>query len=102
MSKQLTGQVTPEQIQSWKNEHGKIYTYTVEGKICYLRTISRDLYSLAASKVASSPAKFNEVIINGIWLGGDETIRKEDQYYFGLSDYVEDLMNKKKGELGEC
>ncbi|MFB6454441.1 hypothetical protein CLV59_109146 [Chitinophaga dinghuensis] len=102
MSKQLIGQATAEQIEAWKNEHGKVYSYKVEGKVCYMRTVTRDIYSLAATKVSSSPAKFNETIINGIWLGGDESIRKEDRYYFGLSDFVEELMNKKKGELGEC
>lgn len=102
MSKQLIGQATQEQIDAWKKEHGKVYSYKIEGKVCYLRTVSRDVYSLAATKVTTSPAKFNETIINGIWLGGDEAIRKEDRYYYGLSDFVEELMNKKKGELGEC
>ncbi|WP_212006498.1 hypothetical protein [Chitinophaga sp. HK235] len=101
MSKQLIGQVSQEQIDAWKKEHGKVFAYKIEGRIGYLRTVSRDVYSLAATKVSSSPAKFNETVINGIWLGGDEAIRKEDRYYFGLSDFVEELMNKKKGELGE-
>lgn len=96
------GQATPEQIAAWKKEHGKVFCYDVEDKVCYLRAVDRTTYSLALSKVSTSPAKFNETIVEKIWLGGDEEIRKNDQFYFGLIDFVEELMNKKKGSLGEC
>ena len=97
----LSGQVADEQIQKWKDQHGKIFKYEVDGKVCYLRTVDRNTYSAAASKVATSPAKFNEIVIENIWLGGDEDLRKKDCYYFGLIDFVEELMVKKKGSLGE-
>lgn len=102
MSIVLIGQATPEQIAEWKKKHGKVFTYVVDDKIAYLRSVDRNLYSLAASKISTSPAKFNEVVIDGIWLGGCEDIKKLDTYYFGLVDFVEELMGKKKGELGEC
>ena len=103
MNKTLTGQATAEQIEAWKKEHGKVFTYEVDGKICYMRSVDRNLYALAASKIAQAgPAKFNETVINGIWLGGCDDIRKEDCYFFGLVELVEDLMGKKKGSLGEC
>lgn len=94
--------VSPEQIEEWKKQHGKVYKYDVDGKVCYLRSVDRNTYALAASKVTTSPAKFNEIVIENIWLGGDEDIKKQDSYYYGLIDYVEELMNKKKGTLGEC
>lgn len=93
---------TAEQIAKWKEQYGKVYKYEVEDKVCFLRPVDRTTYSLAAAKVSTSPAKFNEVIIERIWLAGDEEIRKNDEYYFGLVDFVEELMNKKKGSLGEC
>ena len=95
------GQATPDQIAKWKEEHGKVFAYEVDDKICYLRPVDRTTYSLALSKVHTSPAKFNEIVIEKIWLAGDEDIRKDDQYYFGLIDFVEELMAKKKGSLGE-
>lgn len=105
MSK-LKGQVTPEQIQNWikevKEKYGataKVHSYEVDGRIGYLRSVDRDTYSLAVSKVSSNPAKFNEVVIESIWLGGDDEIKKDDQLYFGLIDFVEDFMGKKKGIL---
>ena len=67
----LTGEAKPEQIAEWKEKFGKVFKYEVDGKICYLRTVDRNTYSLAASKVSTSPAKFNEIVIENIWLGGD-------------------------------
>lgn len=98
----LIGEATPEQIAEWKQKYGKIFKYEVDGKVCYLRTVDRNTYGLAASKVSTSPAKFNEVVIENIWLGGCEELRKNDSYYYGLIDFVEELMAKKKGSLGEC
>lgn len=98
----LKGKVTAEQIAEWKKAHGQVFKYEVDGKVCYLRSVDRNLYSQAAAKVSTSPAKFNEIVINGIWLGGDEAIKSEDQYYFGLIDFVEELMAKKKGTLESC
>lgn len=99
----LSGQVTQDVIDAWKKKHSisKIFTYVIDGKICYLRPVDRDVYSMATKKMESSPAKFNETVINGIWLGGDEELKKNDRYYFGLIDFVEELMAKKKGILSE-
>lgn len=103
MNNELTGVVTAEQIAEWKKKHGKVFTYTVDGKICYFRSVDRNTYSAAASKITSAgPAKFNEVVIENIWLAGDEAIRKEDKYFFGLIEHIETMMDKQKGELGEA
>ncbi len=98
----LQGEATPEQIAEWKEKHGKVFKYEVDGKIAYLRSVDRNTYSLGASKVSTSPAKFNEIVIQNIWLGGCEELKNNDSYYFGLIDFVEELMAKKKGSLGEC
>lgn len=104
----LTGEVSQEQIDQWKvetkkkyGENAKVHQYTVDDRVAYLRSVDRDTYSAAASKVSTSPAKFNDVVLQNIWLGGDETIKTDDRYYFGLIDFVEELMAKKKGNLKE-
>ena len=101
MDKKLIGEETATQIAKWKDEFGKVFNYKVDGRIAYFKPVHRTLYAAAATKVSTSPAKFTETIIEGIWLGGDDSIKLQDQYYFGLIDFVEELMNKKKGELGE-
>ena len=96
---QLSGQATAEQIAEWKKKFKVVFKYEVDGKVCYLRCVDRSSYGAAAAKVSTSPAKFNEIIIDNIWMGGDESIKKEDGYYFGLSEFVDELMAKKKGSL---
>lgn len=102
------GEATPEQIAEWKEtvekkygESAKVYQYQVDDMICYVRTVDRATYSAAAAKVSTSPAKFTDVIIENCWLGGCDDIRKVDQYYFGLSEFLEELVAKKKGSLTE-
>jgi hypothetical protein len=95
--------VTAEMIAGWKEKYGKVFKYeTPDGKACFFRPVDRATYSAALSKVGQGKVeKFNDTIITNIWLAGDEEIRKVDQYYFGLIDQVEELMNKVKGYLGE-
>ena len=102
----LIGQATEDQLKQWKEEiiakyghNSKLFSYEVDGRICYLRSLDRNTYALATTKVMQSPAKFNEVVIENTWMGGDETLRKNDEYYFGLIEFVEELMTKKKGSL---
>lgn len=102
----LIGEATPEQIAQWKanvkkqyGEETEVFKYVKDGMICYLRSVDRDAYSSAAAKVSTSPAKFNDVILENIWLGGCEDLKTVNSYYFGLIDFVEELMNKKKGVL---
>ncbi len=107
MDKQLIGQASKEQIDGWKNEITKkfgenhsLYAYEADGRICYLRSVDRETYAAASAKVATAgPNKFTEVILENIWMGGDETLRKVDGYYYGLQEFVEELMAKKKGSL---
>ena len=104
----LIGEATPEQIAEWKEkvkkefgDDAKVFSYTVDGKVCYLRTVDRATYSAAAAKVSTSPEKFTDTVIKNCWLGGCDDIKKIDQYYFGLSDFLEEMVAKKKGNLVE-
>jgi hypothetical protein len=40
-------------------------------------------------------------VVRQIWLGGDEEIKTNDSFYFGLVEFIEELMAKKKGTLTE-
>jgi hypothetical protein len=94
--------ITAEQIEAWKKEHGQVFKYVADDKVAYLRAVDRDTYALAAAKVSSAgPGKFNDIIIERIWLAGDEELRKQNGYYFGLIEFIEELMAKKKGTLTE-
>ncbi len=92
MEKTLNGQVSIDQIEAWKKEtkakygdNHKVYKYEVDGCVAYFRSVDRDTFAAATSKLSSSPAKFSQYILEKTWLGGDESIRKDDSKYFGLN-----------------
>jgi hypothetical protein len=102
----LIGEADNDQIAQWKSEIAKKYgdsaallKYTVDDKVCYLRTVDRATYDAAIAKVSTSPAKFTETIIANCWMGGCEDIRTVDTYAFGLNDFIDELINKKKGSI---
>ncbi len=89
------------QIAKWKEQHGKVYSFTAEGKVCYLRKPTRKALSAAAIIGQKDPLKYNEVLIANCWLGGDEALKNDDAYFLGLSAKVADLVEVKEGELKE-
>jgi 4-aminobutyrate aminotransferase-like enzyme len=105
----LSGQATAEQIEKWKKEvaekYGKsckVWAYEAEGKVGYLRSVDRNTYSAALSKVSTAGiGAFNQEVVRQIWLGGYEEIKTNDSFYFGLVEFIEELMAKKKGTLTE-
>jgi hypothetical protein len=95
----LSSQATPEQIANWKKKHGDIYAFETEGKVCYLRTPERKFLSAAAVVGKTDPLKYNEVLLNNCWLGGDEAIKTNDKYFLGISGKLSELIEIAEGEL---
>lgn len=91
--------VTKEQIEAWKKEHGDIFKISVEDKVCYLKRPSRKTLAYASSVATKDPIKFNEIILNGCWLAGDEEIKTNDTYFLGASAKLTDLIEVKEAEL---
>lgn len=95
----LVGQASPEQIEAWKRQHGKIFSVTVDDGVCYLKKPSRKALGYASFASKQDPLKFNEVILNDCWLGGDETIRTDDAKFLGISGVLADIIEVKEAEL---
>lgn len=87
------------QIEAWKREHGDVFAYEADGKVCYLRRPSRTAIAAASVVGKDDPFKFAEIIVNNCWLGGDEALRNEDRYFMGLSRKVSELVEIKVGEI---
>lgn len=94
-------EVTEQQIQEWKAKHKDVYQITVDDKVCYMRKPNRkDLsYAMVASSGGKDIIKMQEVLLNNCWLGGDEEIRTDDEYFFAASAQVSGLMEAKNAEL---
>ncbi len=97
----LSGQATPEQIEAWKETHGDIYAITVEDKIGYLKKVDRKTLSFASSIGTKDPMKFNEIILTNCWLGGDEELKTNDDYFLAVSGKLSELIVVKEAELAK-
>lgn len=94
-------QATEQQIQEWKNKHKDIFLLTSDDKACYVRKPSRKdvSYAMAASSGGKDLIKMQEVLLNNCWLGGDEEMRTDDDYFYGVSPQLTGLMEAKEVEL---
>ena len=91
--------ITEEQIEAWKKKHGSVYSVTVDSKTAYLKKPVRKALSAAAVLGKTDPMKYNEVLLNNCWLGGDEEIKTNDELFLGVSSKLADLIEIKEAEL---
>lgn len=91
--------VTKEQIQEWKQQYKDIFVISVEDKKVYLRTPDRKTLSYASTLATKDPLKFNEVILDNCWLGGDEEIKTNDELFLAVSSKLPDLIQIKEATL---
>lgn len=95
----LTGTATEEQIAHWKALHKDIYEIEVDGSTCYLKKPDRATMKAVASVGTSDPIRANEILLENCWLGGDETIKTDDEKFFGVSSKLVKLIEIKEAEL---
>ena len=91
--------ITKEQIQEWKQKYKDIFVISVEDKKVYLRTPDRKTLSYASTLATKDPLKFNEVILDNCWLGGDEEIKTNDELFLAVSSKLPDLIQIKEATL---
>jgi len=91
--------VTPEQINEWKAKHGDVFEIAVEDKRGYIRKPDRKVLGAAMSFAQSNPLKMGEIILTNCWLGGDECIRTDDDYFFGVNAQLEQIITIKEAEI---
>ena len=84
----LIGEVTADQINAWKEQHGEVFAIKVNGHVCYLRKPTRRELSFATTAGKNDPLKFNETLLRGCWLGGSEAIRRDDDKFMGCLLYT--------------
>lgn len=93
------GQATAAEIAVWKREHGDVYQVTVGGSACYLKKPDRTTLKMVAAVGGSDPVRANEVLLENCWLGGDESVKTDDEKFFGVSAKLAELVTVKEAEL---
>lgn len=92
-------EITQEQIEAWKKEHGEVKKLTVGDAVAYLKKPNRQTMSAATVVGQNDPMKFNEILLKNCWLGGDKRIQDEDDYFLGASAVLAELVTFKAAEL---
>lgn len=103
MKKPSLSEITPETIDGWKKQFGKVFKFSSEdGKAGFFKTPDRNTMDASSALAKNNPVKSNEVLAKACFLGGDEELLTSDAHFFGLSSQLSKLMEVKQGELAEC
>ncbi len=94
-------ELTTEQIQLAKETFGKVYLVVVEDKKCYLHKPDRLTLDNADAQGKKRSSMFNEVLMKSTWLAGDKEIITNDDYFFGASRQLDEIITFKEGEIKE-
>lgn len=98
MKENKTGAVAPEQIEAWKKQHGDVFRAEVDDSVCYLKKPDRKTMSYVAS-LGNNPIRANEALLQNCWLGGDESIKTDDEKFFGVSAKLNEIVQIKDAEI---
>ena len=98
MNKDLKGQATADEIAAWKKKHGEVFLVEVDGSACYLKKPDRKTMSYVAT-LGNNPVRANEALLDNCWLAGDETIKTDDEKFFGVAAKLADLLQIKEAEI---
>ncbi len=94
-------QVTPEMIEAWKKQHPKgVHELTVDDKKGYIRNPNRNDMKYAMSRLkGGGELDMAEALLEEMWLGGDQELLDDDDYFFGAVTQLQELIQVKSGSL---
>lgn len=94
-------EITAEQVEQWKKQHGKVFVASADGHKAYYRKPTRKDLSYALT-LQNQPIDMTETLLKNCFLGGDSIMHEDTDYLLGCSgELTERLINIKKVEVGE-
>jgi hypothetical protein len=91
--------MTKQEISALKEQHSVVYEIEIEGKKGYFKKPTRKTLMYASSMLNSNPLRFNEILMKECWLGGDECIINDDDYFLAVSGKLGEIIEVKNAEL---
>jgi hypothetical protein len=98
-AKAVTETITPEQIEEWKKKHGAVIQLKVGPYIGYVRKPTRLDFVYIEDSAGANYIRRQEALLNLIWLGGDEAIKTNDEYFLSAVPYLNTLLPTYEVEL---
>jgi hypothetical protein len=103
---------TPAQLEAEKKAHeakiaelkkkhsvSEVFTLKVDDAVAYIKKPGRADVAMARGLGEGDYVKTNELLLDAVWLEGDEIIRTDDDYFLNVIPYLETLIEKKTVEL---
>lgn len=87
-----------------KKTHATVYVLAVEREngaqaVAFLKPPQRNILNFYLAKVGTEMITANEVLLNSIWLEGDEEIKTNDSLFLSAIPQLGQMMNIKQGSL---
>lgn len=85
---------TQKQINEWKEKYGEVYELPVEDKTAYLRMPKMADFKRAFTAMQKDgEITFGEVMLYALFIGGDEEIKTNDDYFFPARKELTEFFN---------
>ena len=96
----MSKNINKEQIDKWKKEHKRVHKLEIEGHVGFLKHPNRNVLGLAMSYSSQgNNVKFAECLFENCWLGGDEILRNDDDFFISCIPQLSEIVVIKEGKL---
>lgn len=94
--------IDDKQINEWKEKHGSVYELPVEDKVAYLREPKMKDFKRAFTAMQNNgDLAFGEEMINLLFIGGDEEIKTNDDYFLPARKEIKEFFNFDEAEIAK-
>jgi hypothetical protein len=92
--------MTTKQINEWKEKYGEVYALPVEDKTAYLRMPSMvDFKRAFTAMQKDGEITFGEEMLNALFIGGDQEIKTNDDYFLPARKELTEFFNFDDAEI---
>jgi len=88
-------------IEAWKNQNPKgVHEISVDDKKGYVRSPNRNDLKYAMTRLkGGGELDMVEALLEEMWLGGDQELLEDDDYFLGAAMQLQELIKFKDGSL---
>lgn len=99
-TKELKPAISDKQINEWKTKYGSVYELPVDDKTAYLREPKmKDFKRAFTAMTNGGNLAFGEELINVLFIGGDEEIKTNDEYFLPARKEMKDFFDFDEAEI---
>jgi len=91
--------ITAKQLADWSNQHRGTFTLKVGDKFAILRKPTRKDLSMMKTLSAGDEVYAKELLLDAVWLVGDEEMRTDEDYFLNAITVLDNLVEAKSVEL---